>query len=185
MEFSVRRPDVVRAVNQRWLLNFWQSHRGAHRVPHWQNVVVERLSGQSANLSMMAVSGDGDAARFQIRFNGNVIGRAYGFPDQRGKYLDEIMPAILRSGGLPPFLQAAHDGCPIYTIHDIKDRNSRIVHYERLLLPFAGDGRKVDRVLVSSEFVCLDGAFDGDNIMHLQTAPPVLQLAVKIETGPA
>lgn len=185
MEFSVGRPDVVRAVNQRWLLNFWQSHRGGHRVPQWQSVVVERLSGQSANLSMVAVSGDGDAARFQIRFNGTVIGQAYGSSDQRGKYIDEIMPPILRTECLPPFTQAAHDGCPIYTIHDLKDRNHRVVHYERLLLPFAGDGLKVDRVLVSSEFVCLDGAFDGKNIMHVQTAPPVLQLAVKIETGPA
>jgi len=184
MEFPVRRPDVVRAVNQRWLLNLWQSHRGANRVPTWQSVVVEKLSGQSAHLSMIAVSGDGDAARFQVRFNGTVIGQAYGAADQRGKYIDEMMPPVLRTEGLPPFRQAARDGCPIYTIHDLTDRNGRIVHYERLLLPFAGDGRKVDRVLVSSEFVCLDGAFDGHNIMHIQAAPPALQLAVKIATGP-
>ncbi|MCK9908628.1 PAS domain-containing protein [Microbacteriaceae bacterium K1510] len=181
MEFSIRRPDVVRAVNQRWLLNFWQSHRGAHRVPPWQSVVVEKLSGQSANLSMVAVSGDGDTARFQIRFNGTAIGQAYGASDHRGKYIDEIIPPILRPEGLPPFTQAARDGCPVYTIHDLKDRNGRVVHYERLLLPFAGDGRKVDRVLGSTEFVCLDGAFDGHNIMHVQTAPPVRRLAVRIE----
>lgn len=181
MEFVVSRPDVVRAVNQRWLLNFWQSHRGPHRIPQWQSVVVEQLSGLSANLSMVTVSGDGDALRFQIRFNGTIVGRAYGSSDQRGKYVDEIMPPVFRPEGLPPFARAAHDGCPIYTIHDLTDRNDHIVHYERLLLPFAGDGRKVDRVLVSSEFVCLDGAFDGHNIIHTQTTPPILRLAAKIE----
>jgi len=185
MEFSIGRPDVVRAVNQRWLLKFWQAHRGPHPVPRWQGVVVEKLSDRSANLSMLTVTGDGEAPRFQIRFNGSMIDKAYGSPDHRGKYLDEVMPALMRPDGLPPFTRAARDGCPIYTIHTIRDRDGRVVQYERLLLPFSGDGLRVDRVLVSSEFVCLDGAFDGDNIMHVQTAPPVLELAAKIEMAAA
>lgn len=185
MEFAVKRPDVVRAVNQRWLLNFWLSHRGPHRVPPWQSVVVEKLSGQSPHLTMLTVSGEGDAVRFQIRFNGTFISQAYGPADQRGKYIDEIMPAAFRADGLRAFRRTADEGCPFYTIHDLTDRNGRLVQYERLLLPFAGDGRKVDRVLMSSEFVCLDGAFEGRNIMSAQMAPPALALAAKIEIGPA
>ena len=38
MQFSVARPDVVRAINQRWLLKFWKRHQGPHRVPRWQAV---------------------------------------------------------------------------------------------------------------------------------------------------
>lgn len=184
MEFSVGRPDVVRAVNQRWLLNFWKDHLGGHRVPQWQSVAVEKLSALSANLSLVTVSGDGDETRFMVRFNGALVGQAYGSADQRGKYVDEILPPALHADGLVPFMQTVRDGCPIYTIQDVNDRDGRLVHYERLLLPFAGDGHKVDRILASAEFVSLDGAFDGNDLMCIQTSPPVLQLAAKIEIKP-
>lgn len=184
MEFSVGRPDVVRAVNQRWLLKFWKSHLGSHRVPQWQSVDVEELSAFSANLSLLVVSGRGNQARFMVRFNGTIVGKAYGAGDYRGKYLDEIIPQALQSESLMPFMQTAHDGCPIYTIQDLKDRNGHLVHYERLLLPFSGDGQNVDRVLASAEYVSLEGAFDGHNIMQTQATPPALRLAAKIDMRP-
>lgn len=181
MEFSVGRPDIVRAVNQRWLLKFWKGHLGPHRVPQWQSVEVEKLTAFSTNLSLLVVSGHGDQARFMVRFNGTMIGQAYGAGNYHGKYLDEIMPPAFHAKGLLPFREAVRDGCPIYTIQDLTDRDGRLVHYERLLLPFAGDGEKVDRVLASAEFVSLEGAFDGHNIMHTQEAAPVLQLVAKID----
>ena len=61
------------------------------------------------------------------------------------------------------------------------DRNGRLVHYERLLLPFAADGRTVDRILASFELVCEDGAFDGHELMTSQTAAPALRLSATIE----
>jgi len=33
MLFPESRPDVVRAINQHWLLNFWNRHIGTQRVP--------------------------------------------------------------------------------------------------------------------------------------------------------
>lgn len=184
MEFSVGRPDIVRAVNQRWLLKFWKGHLGPHRVPQWQSVNVEKLSAFSANLSLLVVSGGGDQARFMVRFNGTVVGKAYGAGDYRGKYLDDIIPPPFQAEGLLPFLQTVRDGCPIYTIQDLTDRDGRLVHYERLLLPFAGDGERVDRILASAEFVSLDGAFDGHNIMQTQATPPALRLAAKVDVRP-
>lgn len=184
MDFSVGRPDVVRAVNQRWLLKFWKAHLGCHRVPQWQSVDVEKLSAFSANLSLLVVKGGSDGKRFMVRFNGTVIGNAYGSGDYRGKCLDEIIPPAFQHESLVPFMQTARDGCPIYTIQDLKDRNGHLVHYERLLLPFAGDGQNVDRILASAEFVSLEGAFDGHNIMRTQASPPILQLAAKIDVRP-
>ena len=93
MTFNVARPDVVRAVHQRWLLNFWVQHLHGHSVPQWQTVQVDSLSSMSDNLSLLVVTGGDGAARFAIRYHGKAIGRIYGSADCRGRYLDEVLPA--------------------------------------------------------------------------------------------
>ena len=55
MEFEASRPDVVRAVNQRWLLKVWTRHLDGQRVPRWQAVEAERLAGVQENLSFLDV----------------------------------------------------------------------------------------------------------------------------------
>ncbi len=182
MNFSVARPEVVRAVNQRWLLKFWKEQLGAHRVPQWRAINTENLSRMSENLSFLDVTGVGDALRFHIRFHGALIGRAYGSVDCRGKYLDAVIPASRHKEKLAPYHHTVAAGCPVYTIYDVTDRAGRVVHYERLLLPFASNGMAVDRILASFEFVCLEGGFDGDALMQSQSAAPALRLSVQIET---
>jgi hypothetical protein len=181
-EFAAARPDVVRAINQRWLLKFWLRQLGTHRIPQWQAVEAENLSRVSTNLSFLDVSGSDGNARFQIRFHGAAVAHAYGSPDCRGRYLDEIMPPLARAPGLAPYHHAVESGQPVYTIHDVTDSNGRLIHFERLLLPFASDGKNVDRILAAFEFICEDGAFDGHALMHSQTVPPALRLAATIET---
>ena len=58
MLFPDSRPDVVRAINQRWLLNFWNRHVGSDRVPQWQAVEAENLTRVSDNLSFLEVAGE-------------------------------------------------------------------------------------------------------------------------------
>lgn len=181
MNFPIARPDVVRAINQRWLLKFWKRHLGAHSVPQWQAVEAENLSAISANLSFLDVSGSDGDTRFQIRYHGATIAQVYGAGDCRGKYLDGIIPAARHANGLAPYRHVVRDGRPVYTIHDVIDRNGRLVHYERLLLPFAADGQIVDRILASFEFICADGAFDGRDLMTSQGSPPALRLSATIE----
>jgi len=181
MDFSVARPDVVRAINQRWLLKFWKRHLGAHRVPQWQAVEAENLSRMAANLSFLDVKASDGDVRFQVRLHGETVGQAYGSADCRGRYLSEIIPAARRAEGVAPYRLAVEEGCPIYTIHNVTDRGGRLVHYERLLLPFSRDGKLVDRILASFEFVCLDGAFDADSLMRAQRTPPALRLSARIE----
>jgi hypothetical protein len=180
MQFSVARPDVVRAINQRWLLKFWQRHLGAHRVPQWQAVEAEDLSRIADNLSFLDVITGTDRLRFQIRFHGAVIGQVYGSADCRGLFLHESKPEPARAQALAPYRQATESSRPVYTIHDIADREGRLVHYERLLLPFSRDGERVDRILASFEFICPDGAFDSLDLMGAQTGPPALRLSATI-----
>lgn len=181
MQFSVARPDVVRAINQRWLLKCWNRDKGAHRVPLWQPVIAEDLSRVAANLSFLQVSGGGEAARFQIRFHGAAIAHAYGSPDCRGKYLDEVMPDSGQAKHLAPYHRAQQIGHPVYTIHDVTDRAGRLVHYERLLLPYGRDGERVDHILATFEFVSPEGAFDCQALMKSPKTAPVLRLSATIE----
>lgn len=180
MEFSVARPDVVRAINQRWLLKSWNRERGAHRIPLWQAVIAEDLSRVAAHLSILQVSGSDGAARFLIRFHGEAIAQAYGSPDCCGKYLDEVIPAAGQDKHLAPYYRALDSGHPAYTIHDVTDRDGRLVHYERLLLPYGRDGDSVDHILAAFEFVSPDGAFNRQALMKSPAAPPLLRFSATI-----
>ncbi len=179
MQFTPSRADVVRAINQRWLLKFWQSHLGDDRVPQWQAVEAENLTNIADQLSFLDVIRSNSGFRFMIRFHGATVGEVYGSTDCRGKYIDEIVPNPAQSH--VPYLEAVQSGRPVYTIQDVTDRERRTVHYERLLLPFSRDGRTVDRILASFEYVCPEGAFTRHALMVSQNTPPKLKLSATIE----
>ena len=181
MNFAVARPDVVRAVNQRWLLKFWMQHFGKHRIPLWQAVEAEDLTRISHSLSFLEVVFGTTGERFRIQFHGEMIAKVYGSPDCRGQFLDTVIPAKNHGSGLAPSQRLMETGHPVYTIHDVVDRNGLIIQFERLLLPFSLEGGEtVDRILASFEFICDDGAFDGNDLMKTQTVPPALRLSATI-----
>ena len=184
MLFSTARPDVIRAINQRWLLNLWKRHLGSGRVPQWQSIEGEDIASASANLSLFEVVGDNGHIRFQVRFHGETLGKVYGSADCRGKHLDEIIPPAAYAEALISYRKAVEDGSPVYAIHEITDSRGRLVSRERLLLPFARDGHNVDRILASFEFICDDGAFDAEDLMSNLSGPPALRLLAAIEAGP-
>lgn len=177
MQFSIGRPDIVRSINQRWLFKFWQRSLGTDRIPQWQAIKPEHLTRLSNTLSFVDVIGGGASARFQIRFYGETIAKAYSTLDFRGKFLDEIVPVERQHIALAPYRQTLKCGQPVYTIHDLADRDGRVIHFERLLLPFSRDGNDVDRILASLEFICGDGAFESEGLLSSQTAPAKLQLS--------
>lgn len=181
MQFSIGRPDLVRSVNQRWLLKVWERSLGAGRIPQWQSIKVENLTRLSDTLSFVDVVGSGNTARFQIRYYGKTISKAYSALDFRGKFLDEIVPADRQRIALAPYRQTLACGQPVYTIHDLSDRDGRTIHFERLLLPFSRDGEGVDRILASLEFICEDGAFETEGLLNAQTMPAKLQISAVIE----
>jgi hypothetical protein len=132
------------------------------------------------NLSYLDVTGGEAGVRFLIRFHGATISRVYGSGDARGRYLDEVVKTANCPTGLKPYYQAAETGRPVYTIHDFADREGRLVHSERLLLPFSNDGARVDRMLAAFEFIAPDGVFDQRDLLTLRTAPPALRLSATI-----
>lgn len=181
MQFTIGRPDMVRSINQRWLFKFWEKNVGADRIPRWQAVRPENLTRLSNILSFLDVSGGGAKARFQVRYYGETLAKAYGSNDYRGKFLDEFVPETRHHVALAPYYRTLETGHPVYTIHDLIDCKGRTVEFERLLLPFARNGQDVDRILGSFEFICADGAFEMDSLLVTQTAPAALRLSVVIE----
>ena len=181
MQFATARPDAVRAINQRWLLKFWMRHLDGGRVPRWQTVEADDLASMADNLSLLDVTGD-RPPRFLIRVVGRAVARVYDLVDFRGRYLDEAVPARFRGKMLAPYLRASEDGLPVYTIYDVTDGAGRLVHFERLLLPFARDGATVDRIVAAVELVCPDGDFDDKGLLSAPTAAPTLRLSATIET---
>jgi hypothetical protein len=182
MQFPMARPDVVRAINQRWLLKFWDRHKGTQAIPPWPTLEADDLARVAANLSFLEVSGGNGMARFLVRFHGEAIGQAYGSQDCRGKFLDQIIPEAHQAESLAPYQRALETGNPVYTIHEVTDRNGRLVFCERLLLPYTTDGHSIDRIMASFEFICPDGAFDGHALMTSPGAPAALRLAATIES---
>lgn len=179
MQFSMARPDVVRAINQRWLLKAWHREKGLNRVPPWRDTIVEELSRVAAQLSILQVVSTEGAARFLIRFHGDLIAEAYGSADCRGKHLDELVPAGT-SDHLAPYHRVLESGQPVYTIHEISDQDGRRVNYERLLLPYGRHGQTVDHILAMFEFVCADGAYVRQALMKTSGTQPLLRLSVTI-----
>lgn len=182
MQFSSGRPDLIRAINQRWLLKFWQQHRGSDHVPQWRTVKAEELTRLADSLNLLDVSGHGANMRFRLRLHCATFAKAYLPTDCTRKYLDEVVRPDRFEIAVQPYYQAVNTGCPVYTIHDVKDRCDQLVHFERLLLPFARDGKAVDRILASFEFISPDGAFDGEGLLTMHPLPSALQLAAIIET---
>lgn len=180
MLFPDSRPDVIQAINQRWLLKFWNRHLGEHHVPRWQAVEAENLTLMADSFTFLDVTVGDDAPRFLIRYYGPTVIRVYGLSDPRGRYLDEVAKTANCPTGLKPYYRAVETGRPVYTIHDFADREGRLVHSERLLLPFSSDGERVDRLLAAFEFVSPEGAFDQRDLLTLRTAPPALRISATI-----
>ncbi|MGH6768904.1 MAG: PAS domain-containing protein [Xanthobacteraceae bacterium] len=162
-------------------MNHWNSLRGNNPLPNWQDLRLEGIAVPLDDLSYTQVIGLDGAARYQIQFHGERIAEAYGRVNCVGKFLDEILPATYRDMALSTYHRAVSGGLPVYTVLDLRDGSGRIVHYERLLLPFSMDGANVERILASLETVSPEGAFENRELMTSPARPPAFALCATIQ----
>jgi hypothetical protein len=164
------------------LLKHWDDSRGGRVLPTWRDLEGREFAAMSANLSFTdVVSGDG-RPRFLIRYHGSRIGEAYG-ANCHGRYLDEILPETYRDAALATYWRVVESRQPVYTALNTEDSEGRLVHYERLLLPFGQDGTNVDRILASLEMVSPDGAFQTRNLMTSGKTPSRFALCATIQSS--
>lgn len=183
LQFQAARPDIIRAINQCWLLNYWKQARGDRRLPPWQEMEGRGFAGMISNLSLLDVSGSNGDTRFRVRFHGARVGEAYGSTDCQGRYLDEILAPATRDAGLATYRHVVATGQPVYTSADITDIDGHLVHFERLLLPFSEDGETVNRILASLEMISPDGAFTARDLMVSPRAPKSYAVYATIAAG--
>lgn len=180
MEFMNSRPEVIRSVTQRWLLRTWDRLRGVRRLPLWQDLEAEELTSVSANLSFTDIVSENGTTRLRIRLHGAGVGETYGSIDCSGKFLDDILAAPYRDAALSTYHQVIEARLPVYTVADMRDRTGRIVHYERLLLPFSRQGLDVEGILASLEAVSPEGTFENCDLMKSPGKPPAFALCTTI-----
>jgi hypothetical protein len=187
VEFVLSPPDIVRSADQFWLLKWWIRTRGSRQLPAVEGVPADQPAGISDNLLFTDVVSRDGATRFLIRSGGRHITEYFGVScptGGQGRFIDEVLPPAYRDAALSTFHEAVVAREPVYTIADLRDRAGRIVHVERLLLPFGRDGTAVDRILASIEAVSPEGAFDGQHLMTAPAMPPAFAFCAIIDTGP-
>ena len=174
-------PDIVRSEHQRWLLQHWSVLRGRARLPIWPGLDANSFAVPFDDLSWTEVIGSDSGPRFRIGFHGKRVAEAYGRTNCVGKFLDDILPAAYRELALSTYRQVVGGELPVYTVSDMRDAAGRIVHYERLLLPFSIGGSEVRRVLASLECSSPEGAFENHDLMTAPARPPAFALCTTIK----
>jgi hypothetical protein len=180
MELANSGPDVIRSATQHWLLDYWNRLRGKAVLPAWPVLEPAEIAAMSDNLSFADVVEVDGATRFLVRSQGKELSEALGASGV-GKFLDEILPLPYKQTALFTCHQVVATRLPIYTVADLRDRDGRIVHYERLLLPFSRDGVAVDRILASLEAVSPEGDFERRDLMKPPAKPPAFAFCTTIQ----
>jgi hypothetical protein len=181
MEFMPSGPDIVRSDHQRWLLDYWASQRGPGSLPIWRGLNANDFAVPFDNLAWMEVVDMDGAARFRMGFHGTRLAEALGAVEGVGRFIDDFLPPAYLGAALSTYGEVVRTKSPVYTVSDMRDPAGRIVHHERLLLPFSLRGVEVDRILVSIESGSPEGAFELRDLMKSPTRPPVIALCTTIQ----
>jgi hypothetical protein len=181
MEFMQSGPEIVRSAHQRWLLDNWASQRRPGLLPIWRGLNATEITVPFDNLVWMEVVDVDDAVRFRVRFHGTRLSEALGPIEGEGRFLDDFLPAPYIGSAIATYREVVRTKGPVYTVSDMRDPAGRIVHHERLLLPFSTDGAEPDRILASIEPVSPEGPFELRDLMKAPIRPPVIALCATIQ----
>jgi hypothetical protein len=176
MEFMQSGPDIVRSEHQRWLLDYWASQRGAGSPPIWRGLKSNDFAIPFDHLAWMEVVEEDGAARFLMRFHGPRLAVMLGSIEGEGKFIDDFLPPSYLGSAVATYREVVRTRRPVYTVADMRDPTGRIVHHERLLLPFSTDGTRVDRILASIEPRSPEGPLELRDLMKSPARGPVIAL---------
>jgi hypothetical protein len=178
--FESAGPSVVKSIKQRDLLNTWlrlfARNQSLPRLPEYQ---PERIEDELPDLVYYTVDPSTEPPRLTIQSNGTRMSTAYGNTG-KGRYLDEYLGERLAPMVMPVYHECVGRRLPAYTIANMNDVNGRTVAYERLLLPFGGDGVVTD-IIASLKTISEDGGFVIKNLIRGNDQLPVPVLRTIID----
>lgn len=181
MEFMQSGPEIVRSDHQRWLLDYWASQRGPESLPVWRGLNADDFTVPFDNLAWMEVIDVDGRPRFQIRFHGPRLAESMGPIKGEDKFIEDFLPKPYLGAAIATYREVVRSKGPVYTVSDMRDLAGRIVHHERLLLPFSTDGAKADRILASIEAASPEGPFELRDLMKSPMRTPVIALCATIQ----
>jgi hypothetical protein len=180
VQFESANPTIVKSIRQRDLLNTWlRLYAREQKVPGIGEYTPDRIEDELPDLVYYTVDCGANPPRLTIDSDGTRMSSAYGHTG-KGRYLDEYLGARLAPIVMPVYYECIARGLPAYTIANIDDIYGRIVNYERLLMPFARNG-KVSHIIASLKTICEDGGFEIKNLMRGNDSLPVSKLRTIID----
>lgn len=121
---------------------------------HWRDLcadglpsyrAIDPLDFKFALGHVMLVEPADDGADFRYRIGGTVVAQHYGI-EMTGKRVSECYLPVSSAFYLATYREVMERPRPLYTFH-IPPRRVPVIHWERLLLPFADEAGRVVRIL--------------------------------------
>lgn len=157
--------EVVRAIQQRDLLNRWLSlYTPLQHAPPFEEFRLECNETDCAAAVFYTVKTENGRQRIMIDNGGTRLAKAYGAIGI-GRELSEYLGPRLVPVIMPLYEECIRRGLPVYTVSRLHDRDKRKVDLERLLLPFS-DGQRITRIFASFETISPDGHFEIEKLMR-------------------
>ena len=144
-------PDPIREISEptcgslNEVYAYWLAKRGSRIAPPRSALRSEELALFLPDITLLEAVGD--PPRFRYRLHGTRVTAAYG-EDLTGKFLDEI---DLGSGGAAIIglcTKAVTECRPqVARVRYAKQRDGRLLEYERIALPISDDGKAVNMLI--------------------------------------
>jgi hypothetical protein len=180
LDFESANPSVVKSIKQRDLLNTWlRLYAREQMIPGVAEYRPERLEDEVSDLVYFDVNAGKEPPQITIQSEGTRISAAYGHTG-KGRPLEDYTGARLAPFVMPVYYECVRRALPVYTITHFDDIRSRVVAYERLLMPF-GQNAAVTHVIASLKTISEDGGFEIRNLMQGNDALPRPKLRAVID----
>ncbi len=163
-DFERHGPEVVKSVQQRWLLMLWARSRNGDPVPLSSAFDLALLDPCHDDLTVVDVAIENGGYRFRIFDHGRNVGAMFA-GECAGKLLEETLPEASRVPILATYEHVVQRCAPVYTVSNIVDAENRAVLYERLLLPLGDKDRRVVRIVALLETISTEGTIARKSLM--------------------
>jgi hypothetical protein len=183
MDFQSAPPSIIKSIKQRDLLNAWLRLYVKDHTPTLADYAPDRLAEERRDLVYYKVFAAETGPRFMIDSEGSRLAQGYGRVNEgnKGTWLEDYLGAELAPIVLPVYIECTKRGLPIYTITKIEDVRGHTVDYERLMLPFFGDGVLSD-ILISGKLISEASRFELNNMFRTRDKAPVPLVRAAIDT---
>ncbi len=149
-----RAREILEAAHDddlRGLLRYWLSVHPGTRLP--ARADFDPLNVPRALPRLVLTEVERDPYRFRVRVMGTAIVTAFG-ADYTGRYLDEVLPDFESDYSYLHRVEVAQTGLPNYRHGDARmSFKLDFAPLERVYLPFATDGRRVDMILAMTVYL--------------------------------